>query len=125
MQYDVTSPQQYLDSLSEDWRKEVLSVLRNKILESAPTIKESIEYKMLRYGDDTTSIFHLNAQKNYVSLYVGDKGKIDDSGELLQGLDVGKGCIRIKKSTRLEETRIIDFIEKALGIFKVGGDTSC
>lgn len=45
---------------------------------------------MLNYGvlEDDNYVFALNAQKNYVSLYVGDISKVDPSVELWRnGLD--------------------------------------
>ncbi len=125
MQYNVNSPSAYIDALEDDWRKEMLLKIRAMILSGASEIAEGIEYKMLRYGDDRQSLFHLNAQKNYVSLYVGDARKIDESGELLRGLDLGKGCIRFKKTINLEESRVAEFIIKAIDLWRSGSDLSC
>jgi|AntRauTorckE6833_2_1112554.scaffolds.fasta_scaffold96770_1 uncharacterized protein YdhG (YjbR/CyaY superfamily) len=125
MHYDVETASHYFEALEDDWRKEKLLEIRDTILSKAPELEESIEYKMLRYGDDKTSVFHLNAQKNYVSLYVGNINKIDDSGELLKGLNVGKGCIRFKKSLSLSETRIDEFIERTIRLWRNKEDTAC
>ncbi|MEM7108980.1 MAG: DUF1801 domain-containing protein [Bacteroidota bacterium] len=121
MQYDVSAPLEYIETLAPDWRKEVVMKLRETLLEYGLT--ESIEYKMLayRYGDQ--SIFHLNAQKNYVSLYVGDTKKIDPSGSMLKGLDLGKGCIRFRKNDQTH--RINVFIKKAVELFESGADIGC
>jgi uncharacterized protein YdhG (YjbR/CyaY superfamily) len=125
MQYDADSPLQYLDALEEDWRKETLMKLREMIQSVDPELKEGVEYKMLSFGNDESNLFHLNAQKAYVSLYVGNISKIDKSGELLDGLSTGKGCIRFSKSVEPADTRIDEFIERAVQIWKEGGDTSC
>ena len=125
MQYNVETPSEYLKDLEEDWRKVKLLDLRDTIFSKAPDIKESIEYKMLRYGDSKTSVFHLNAQRNYVSLYVGNTKKIDKSGELLKNLNTGKGCIRFKKSTVISDTRIDEFIEQAVNLWKSNKDIDC
>ena len=124
MQYDASNPDDYLSQLENDWRKEKLLWIRNVVLRY-PELEESIEYKMLRYGNKDTSLFHLNAQKNYVSLYVGNTQKIDPSGELLEAFDLGKGCIRIKKSVNLEKTQLKEFIDQAVQLWKAGLDTSC
>ena len=116
MQYDVSTPQEYLNSLEDDWRRETLLKLRVLIKEKNPRIVEGINYKMLSYSDDDGTVFHLNAQKAYVSLYVGDAGKIDPAGRLLAGLDRGKGCIRFKKSVDVTATRIDAFIERAFAL---------
>lgn len=125
MQFNVTTPAEYLKALENDWRQEKLHELRKMILSKAPDIIESIQYKMLAYGNSLDTVFHLNAQKNYVSLYVGDKNKIDGDGSLLKGLDVGKGCIRFKKSDALTDTRIDEFIQHTLDLWRKGEDTSC
>lgn len=91
MQYDVKTPEEYIEALEDDWRREKLEHLRTLIKSKAPDFVEGIEYKMLNYSDDRGTIFYLNAQKNYVSLYTGDAKKIDPDGSLLKGIDVGKG----------------------------------
>lgn len=125
MQYNVETPSEYLKALKDDWRKEKLQRLRDIIFSKAPEITEDIEYKMLCYGDGQETIFHMNAQKNYVSLYVGNTKKIDDSGDLLKGLNVGKGCIRFNKSTSISDTRIDEFIERTISLWRNEADTSC
>ncbi len=125
MQYDVKTPSEYIDKLENDWRLEKLEELRVLIRSKAPNMSEGINYKMLSYGDANGIVFHLNAQKNYVSLYVGNSHKIDPDGELLQGLDTGKGCIRFKKSVAISETRIAEFIERAVVLWNQGSDIAC
>lgn len=110
MQYEVKTPEEYIAALEEDWRKEKVLQLRSMIKVQAPEIEETINYKMLCYRGEQGIVFHLNAQKGYVSLYVGDAKKIDPEGVLLEGIDVGKGCIRMKKTLVLEDTRIDEFI---------------
>lgn len=125
MLYDVNTPAEYLKALEDDWRKPQLEELRALILEAEPELVEGIEYKMLCFGDGTRTVFHLNAQKNYVSLYVGDADKIDATGDLLKGIDKGKGCLRFKKSTRVADTRIDEFIQKTIALWKNGMDVGC
>ena len=125
MQYDVTTPGAYLDALEADWRCETLVQLRAQILEHAPELVEGIDYKMLSYRDDTGIVFSLNAQKHYVSLYVGNASTIDPDGALLAGLERGKGCIRFKKSVAVESTRIDAFIARAAELNRQGVDTGC
>ena len=125
MQYDVKTPEDYIHLLDEDWRKEKLLILRKIIRTKAPDIVEGIHYKMLSYGDDNGFAFHLNAQKNYVSLYVGNIEQIDPNGDLLKGISRGKGCIRFTKSIAISETRIEAFIEKAIDLWRQGEDLSC
>ena len=126
MTYDVDTPDEYLKQLENDWREEYLLDIRNMILgQSEPPLEESINYKMLAYGQSSNTLFHLNAQKNYVGLYVGDIDKVDPSGELSNGINRGKGCLRFKKSTPPNETRINEFITKAVELWKQGADLEC
>lgn len=123
MQYQATNPKDYINELEQDWRKETLLTVRSILLSQG--LEEVIEYKMLGYRDSGKTVFNLNAQKNYVSLYVGDKSKVDASGELLAGLDAGKGCIRIKKGVNVTDTRLTEFIENAIKLSHKGVDIGC
>ncbi len=126
MQYNVTTPAEYMSALEDDWRRAKVVEIREIIQSKAPDLVEGIQYKMLSYGDGADStVFHLNAQKNYVSFYVGDTAKIDPSGDLLEGINCGKGCLRFKKSLAISDTRLDEFIEKTIELWRAGVDVSC
>lgn len=125
MQYDVRTPEEYLASLADDWRRETLQELRSVIIAHGAHLVEGIDYKMLSYRDERGILFSLNAQKNYVSLYVGNAEKVDPDGSLLRGLNVGKGCIRFAKSIAVAATHIEAFIERAIQMRQSGQDTEC
>ncbi|MDW3191215.1 MAG: DUF1801 domain-containing protein [Cytophagales bacterium] len=123
MQYQVNTPQEYLDILEEDWRKEKVIQVWKLLEEEGPQLQPGIEYKMLSFADERGTVFNLNAQANYVSFYVGDTKKVDASGESLQGFNMGKGCIRIRKTNEVEKLRT--FIQVALEKRKAGKDIGC
>ncbi|QFT32226.1 hypothetical protein FIV00_17175 [Labrenzia sp. THAF82] len=125
MLYDANTPKDYLDQLDPDWRRDKLLEIRELILSEGKNLEESIHYKMLGYGKDEDYLFHLNAQRGYVSLYVGNASKVDPDGELLSGLSVGKGCIRFTKTKSIEKTGTKDFVAKAYQMWETGEDTSC
>ena len=125
MLYDVKTPSEYISQLDDDWRRETLEEIRAIIKQKAPQLEESIHYKMLGYGVGDKLAFHLNAQRGYVSLYVGNASKVDPSGELLKGLNVGKGCIRFTKSKKVAETDIDKFIATAFEKWRKGEDIDC
>jgi uncharacterized protein YdhG (YjbR/CyaY superfamily) len=125
MQYDVKSPEEYLAALEEDWRKDKLLQARQFVLEHGPELEESIRYRMLAYGRDDEWVFGLNAQKGYVSLYVGDIDEIENANELLEPFNTGKGCIRIRKSVDIHSTGLEEFIQAAIGHWRDGRDISC
>lgn len=125
MQYDAKTAEEYLEMLEEDWRKEKLLMIRQIILDYTPEMEEVIRYKMLNYGKDDDYVFALNAQKHYVSLYVGNIEKIDNAETLLEGYNYGKGCIRVRKTINIEETGLEQFIQKTIDMWRAGQDTSC
>ena len=125
MLYDVKTPEEYIERLENDWRKETLQEIREIIKSHAPHFTEKIEYKMLGYTDKNDLVFSLNAQKNYVSFYIGDAQKVDPYGRLLSNLDRGKGCIRFKKSTVVKGTHISEFIKRAVEMRERGEDIDC
>lgn len=122
---DARTPSEYIERLADDWRREKLQEIRALIKQHAPQLDERIHYKMLGYGDAENFVFHLNTQRQYVSLYVGNASKIDPDGTLLQGLNVGKGCIRFTKTKKVEETRISEFIARAIEMWGTGEDIDC
>ena len=125
MLYEVKTPREYLDAITDDWRKQKLMQVRELITKNGPDLNEGISYKMLSYEQDKNAVFHLNAQHAYDSLYVGDVRKVENAKELLKPFNVGKGCIRIKKSIDLSETQLEEFIKQVLDIQKEGGNTDC
>lgn len=125
MQYDVKSAAEYLQNLESDWRKDKLMKLREMILQQDDNIVEDIEYKMLRFHLNGKTIFHLNAQKNYVSLYTGDLSKLQGGNYSLEEFDKGKGCLRVKKKNDSLNGNILGFIQQAVKQVIEGHDISC
>ena len=125
MQYDVDSPKEYLETLEDDWRKAKLLKLRDMIFAHQPDINEHIYYKMLGYALENDAVMALNAQKNYVSLYVGNAQKVDPDGTLLKGINKGKGCLRFSKTLEPDDTGISEFIARAFQMAQAGEDISC
>jgi len=125
MQYEAKTPSEYLEQLENDWRKDKLMQVREMILKHCPDLVEGIEYKMLSYAKNGKSIFNLNAQRAYVSLYVGTINKVEDAHELLKEFDTGKGCIRIKKNVSIPDTNLHVFVNRTIELWDKGGDTDC
>ncbi|MGH8187974.1 MAG: DUF1801 domain-containing protein [Steroidobacteraceae bacterium] len=99
--------------------------LRALIRKLGPELNESIKYGMLSYDGSNGGALALNAQNNSVNFHVGNAQKVDPDGKLLAGLDVGKGCIRFKKTVAVEATHIEEFIAKALQMCRKGEDFGC
>ena len=113
MEYDVKTPNEYLEILEKDWRKDKLIEVREMIKKSGPELTEGIYCKMLSYTYTDNIIFCLNAQMAYVSLYVGNVDKVENSRKLLKEFNIGKGCIRIKK-VLICKNRILRILSQTL-----------
>ena len=125
MQYEADNPEAYLNLLEEDWRKDKLLLVRTMILQSHQGLSETMEYKMLAYKFGSRTVFNLNAQKNFVGLYIGNISKVDPELKFLSGYDLGKGCIRIRKTNKVLESGLTAFISQAVQLHLAGLDISC
>ena len=92
---DVAS---YLEKLPPE-RREALETLRGMILQAAPEAQESMRYGMPTY-EFPGGMFALAAQKNYLSLYM-DVTIVEMHRAELDGLSIGKSCIRFKRLEQL------------------------
>ena len=146
MQYEASTPNDYIDQLPED-RKGPVGTLRKTILDNLPKgFEEGINYKMLGYYVPLSAYpdgYHCNpklpvpfmnvaSQKNFVALYhMGIYAK----KELLDWfvaeypkhskykLDMGKSCIRFKKVEAIPYELIGELVQKMtmeewLGIYE-------
>ncbi len=127
MIYGGDNVSEYLDRIEDDWRKEKLLEIRD-ILLSYEDLNEGMAYGMLSYGkkdENDEGLFALNAQRNYVSLYIGNIAKVDPEGAILKGLSMGKGCIRLSKTKDVEASGLPEFIKKSVDLWRNGQDTAC
>lgn len=124
MQYEASTPEEYLSLLANDWRKDLLLDIRGFILEIDGSVEEAIEYKMLAFQLSDSTFLHLNAQKNYVGIYMGNISKVKGSEDVLKSYDCGKGCVRMKKSNTVGRD-LKNLIESLVGMCKRGEDHSC
>ena len=120
MQYDAKTPSEYLEGLDDDWRRATILHLRDLIEDIAPDWIEEIGHGMLRYTGPNGPALHLNAQKKYVGLYVGDVAALDPDGTLLNGIDCGKSCIRLKKIKRPDPASLRLLLERQKSLYTVG-----
>jgi len=121
MQSKAAIVKDYLESLPED-RKKAITLLRKEILKNIPKgFKEEMNYGMIGYViphklypagyhcDPTKPLPYMNvaSQKNFIAVYAmnvyGDKKLLDwflkeYPKHTKQKLDMGKACIRFKKT---------------------------
>jgi len=122
--YPATTPAEYLDRLEPDWRRDRLLELRAAIRRAAPDWDEVIHYRMLGYGPGGNPALHLNAQKHYVGVYVGDIDKVDPDRLLIGDLDHGKGCLRFKRKNAVSDG-FERFLERYVAMKRAGFDLRC
>ena len=135
MQSSAKSPEEYLDSLPDD-RKPVMEKLRNTIIENLPKgFQESMGYGMLGWSvphamypkgyhcDPKIPLPFLSiaSQKNFIAVY--HMGIYSDP-DLLNWftseypkyvktkLDMGKSCIRFKKTDQIPFVLIGELVQK-------------
>ena len=113
MQYDAETPAAYLKMLDDDWRRDRLLAVREMYL-AIPGIAESMSYKMLGYHRGADVFGHLNAQKNYVGVYLGDLERIDPGRAIRGSANCGKSCLRIRKTDGLEVAEALIAAKTAL-----------
>lgn len=135
MQSNITSPQEYIDSLPED-RKSSVEKLRQVILNNLPEgFQEVMGYGMLGYvvphqiypdGYQCNPklplpFMNVASQKNFVSLYhmgiyanpdLLNWFSVEYSKRVNTKIDMGKSCIRFKKMDQIPFELIGELVRK-------------
>ena len=106
MIHEAATPEEYLNALANDWRKRRLLEIRNLLL-AVPGSTECLRYKMLGYDLNGKHLAVLNAQKGYVSLYMDPLSELDPNDTLLEGMDYGRSCLRVKKRTDMLKVKAL------------------
>ena len=135
MQIDAKTPEDYIDRIPDD-RKEAVSRIRKIILENLPEgFEETINYGMIGYVVPHSlypkglhnnpkvplPFINLASQKNYIALYhgciYGNKGLLnwfisEYSNQTKHKPDMGKSCIRFKKTNQIPYKLIGELVSK-------------
>ena len=85
----------YLQELEPE-RRVALEKLRELVLEVVPDAVETMQYRMPTYDYAGEMLCAFASQKHYMSLYM-DTQVVEKHKDRLQGLDIGKSCIRFKR----------------------------
>ena len=99
MRYDVETVAEYLGELTEQ-RREALETLRGLVFQVAPDATESMRYGMPAYDVGERELCLIASQEQYVSLYL-DPRILDKHRDELEGLSLGKSCVRFRKLEKL------------------------
>ena len=89
----------YLEELSPE-REQALQKLRSLIFEVVPDATESLKYRMPTYEVQGHVLCAFASQKRYMSVYL-DTEVVRAHREELEGLSVGKSCVRFKRQEQL------------------------
>jgi uncharacterized protein YdhG (YjbR/CyaY superfamily) len=135
MQYQATSPEEYIAQLP-DARKAAVTRLRQTVLENLPHgFVEEMNYGMIGYVVPHTKypagyhcdtkmplpFMNIASQKNHIALYhmgiytkpdLMDWWKNEYSRHVKTKLDMGKSCIRFKKPETIPFALIGDLVQK-------------
>ncbi|WP_422485500.1 DUF1801 domain-containing protein [Gudongella sp. DL1XJH-153] len=138
MKYDADSVDEYIDKLPEE-RKEIISKLRELILENLPEgFEETLSYGMIGYvvphsiypegyhvnHDEPLPFMALASQKNHIALYhsgiyivpeIEEWFREEYSKRVDTKLDMGKSCIRFKNPKKIP----FDLLEDLFGKINV------
>jgi uncharacterized protein YdhG (YjbR/CyaY superfamily) len=108
----------YLRQAPEGYRP-LLRRLRRLIRRAAPDARELMKYGHPHY-DLAGSLFALAAQKHYVALYVAEPGVVAARAGDLDGLSVGKSCIRLKPAGEAPEAALARILTEAADVRRRG-----
>ena len=91
--------EEYLAGLDPD-RRAALSSLRAIVLDEAPGAVETMRYRMPTYEFQGGVLCAFASQKQYMSLYM-EPELVEQHRADLEGLSVGKSCIRFRRLDKL------------------------
>ena len=94
-------------------KKHIFDELRSIILD-VPGLTEGTKYGMLHYTTMNNWAISLADQKHYVSLYVHNIKIVKKYKNELDGLNIGKSCIRFSKSKKVPAETIRKIIVEAI-----------
>jgi uncharacterized protein YdhG (YjbR/CyaY superfamily) len=102
MQSKAADVNSYMEEVPEE-RRDALKKLRDLCLQILDGYDESMVYGMPSYsvtGEEVAIAFA--SQKNYISLYVLKEEVLNKFRPQLEGLNLGKGCIRYSKPEKID-----------------------
>ena len=105
--------EEYLARLDPD-RREALSALRAIVLDEAPGAVETMRYRMPTYEYQGGVLCAFASQKQYMSLYM-EPDLVEQHRADLEGLSVGKSCIRFRRLEKLPLDTVRTMLCETLG----------
>lgn len=101
MQSQAKDVNQYLKEVPAE-RLEALQQLRGLCLTTLQGYEESMAYGMPSFTKNGTVEVAFASQKNYISFYILKEEILNQHRSALQGVSLGKGCIRYSKPEKID-----------------------
>lgn len=102
MKSKAPTVEEYLAEAPEE-RRSALETLRGLCLDELTGYEEGMNYGMPSYSRDGATVeVAFASQKNYISFHVLRESVLEANMHLLDGLSVGKGCIRYKRPEQID-----------------------
>lgn len=113
MQSKATTVTEYLKTVSAD-RLDALLDLRDLCLQTLKGFKEGMQYGMPSYSFQNEVKVAWDSQKEYISLCILTPEILDLFRDQLKKNDVGKSCIRYKKTADLNFSLIKKILQQVV-----------
>jgi uncharacterized protein YdhG (YjbR/CyaY superfamily) len=110
MRSAATTVDAYLAEVPAD-RRERLEVLRALCLRHLPEHEEGMNWGMPVYLRDGRADIAWASQARHIALYVMQQGAVAANADRLAGLDMGKGCLRLKPSADIDVDLVRSLLE--------------
>lgn len=110
MQSTAPDVSAYLEQVPEE-RRACLTTLRQLCQDMLIGYDEGMMYGMPGYARNGVVEVGFASQKQYISLYILKESVLDAHREQLQGLNVGKGCIRYRKPAQVDFAVVAELLK--------------
>ncbi|MFD5854773.1 iron chaperone [Streptomyces chartreusis] len=100
----------YLNEVAED-RRVALAKVRQLCRDELAGFDEVMAYGMPAYERDGACEIAFAGQKQYISFYLMRSDVREAFGERLAGPDMGKGCLRFRKSENIDFDLLRDLLK--------------
>ena len=116
MRSDASTVEEYI-AAAPAARRNALELLRRLCREELPGFDEEMAYGMPGYLRDGVVEVGFASQKSYISLYILRRDALDASAGRLEGLSLGKGCVRFRRPEQVDPAVVRELLKAAAADF--------
>jgi uncharacterized protein YdhG (YjbR/CyaY superfamily) len=106
---DAPTVDAYLAEVPEN-RRGKLRLIRQLCRRHLSDHDEAMQWGMPVYRRGGKAEFAWASQARYISLYIMKEGVVAATAERLTGLDIGKGCLRLRPSDEIDTDLVRDLL---------------